>query len=117
MPPLAVQVTCDLCGKVSKSSAAHKHHMRAAHGQRNPARYCAGGSVCFGCQKDFVSRIRLVHHLSQDTKCARACADGLFPRISEETCLRLDAIDRIERSKARKGGRDSYRGPPVVYPV
>ena len=109
-----VPTQCPECDRWFESWRACHMHRVMVHSKRQEARLFAGTSVCFGCHRDFRSRLRLVVHLAKPTRCGILCRAGLFPRVEDEEVRRLDAVDAVLRRDARRLGVNAASGPPVL---
>ena len=97
------------CGEAFSSSRGLQSHQRAKHGKRNEVRFFVSGSTCPCCGTDFVSRLRLLSHLSDTRrpKCRTFVLDHC-PRLSASTVQQLDLVDRDLRRDAQQAGRSHH---------
>ena len=94
------------CFKTAKALATHN---RVIHGFRSPMRfYASEKGVCPVCKTCFVTRLRLLAHLSDSRRstCRNTIldADSNFPRLSSKKVMRLDEFDKQARADALRLG-------------
>jgi hypothetical protein len=67
-----------------------------------------GSAVCLICRSSFVTRLRLIRHLSDPRpprdRCRNSILASAIPALPLEEVERLDALDKLARQEARKQG-------------
>ena len=100
-------VLCPVPQPAFKSSKALESHKRVVHGCRSNMRFYAPESgICYACQTNFNSRLRLLAHLvdSRRPKCRDTILQSNFPKLPESEVQRLDICDRTYRRIAKRAG-------------
>ena len=100
-------VLCPVPQPAFKSSKALESHRRVVHGCRSNMRFYAPESgICYACQTNFNSRLRLLAHLvdSRRPKCRDTILQSNFPKLPESEVQRLDICDRTYRRIAKRAG-------------
>jgi hypothetical protein len=102
--------TCASCGVAERffsSNQALLSHQRAKHGFRCSARFFASSSgICMCCKSMFVTRLRLLRHLTDRRRqCLAKLVAKNAPKLSERVVKELDLIDRESRREAQRLGR------------
>ena len=104
-------IKCALCPVGAqpsfKSQKALLQHQRCFHGSRNEMRYYADESgICRHCNTNFVTRLRLLRHLTDSRR--PVCRDAILAvssqRLSEDLVETLDLKDREARRLAQRAG-------------
>lgn len=119
--PATRTVTCTVCGMLCADSKAMQQHRRIKHNVRSPRRYYVEAhGRCGACGTCFLSRLRLLAHLSDPRrpKCWKFICD--YPDqtspLSEERVTELDEADRPARREAQRQGMSHVKaiGPAVT---
>ena len=107
-------LVCDICAHQStkqppkfKCARALLTHKRVVHGIRNHMRLFADrDGVCPICKGQYMTRIRLVAHLSDKrrTKCHDQIVEQSLPQLSPARVAELDEEDRVARRAAQRAG-------------
>ena len=100
-------VLCPVPQPAFKSSKSLESHKRVVHGCRSNMRFYAPESgICYACQTNFNSRLRLLAHQvdSRRLKCRDTILQSNFPNLPESEVQRLDICDRTYRRIAKRAG-------------
>ena len=92
------------CGKQFASNCGLAVHMARVHGVRRPAPSYAGrDGICSSCKRGFITRLRLVHHLTfSSPRCLEWCILHTEPIPDHDREVR----DREDADKRRKDERE-----------
>ena len=99
---------CELCPQRAcfASAKALKQHQRVTHGMMNPIKQFIGDfSTCPACGTDFMSRLRLITHVTDRRRGAcQAFIVQNCPRIPKQQFDELEAFSRqLHREAAKRG--------------
>ena len=102
---------CPECSKAFLSSKARATHEARVHCKRRAALAHATDGKCPGCSCNFLSRVRLVHHLSYSSmKCLQFCVENIAPmsQVEQQPLHAADAA--FERSQTEAEAREPCGG-------
>ena len=109
-------ISCPQCCESFPTSKAMLAHSRRVHGSRIPQRFYATGSGdCPVCNSCFLTRLRLLAHLSDSRLARQQCWTDIlanpleYEKLDESTVLHLDAKDREAKRLARHQGHSHVR--------
>jgi len=106
---------CEICGDTFPDTWRLSSHKWATHKMKAPFRRCIGDtSECPVCKTDFITRARLIKHLSErrvrSAKRRKTCRDELMkrkpPDIPHHEYEALEAIGSYDAKKARREGHN-----------
>ena len=104
VPVDIADLTCTVCGKVTKSVASLHGHMSSVHKKRNIVRDVIDSTSCLACLHEFHTRHRMVVHLAYN---APECRHWYFVNIhplDSETVASLDKQEQLDCKELKAAG-------------
>ena len=97
-PPLPVQLlTCPQCGVLCKGLRGLRLHAAKQHELRSPWSLFVHDTHCIACLKLFHCRNRVLGHIKNSPRCARAIADADIEPPSADVVQVLAQLDCVNR--------------------